>query len=675
MNRCVNCGCECTDVLCAKCSSTVNKEKLCREISIYDPKTCTNTIWNSIAKQYQSPYNFRNLAIEIAQELSSPRKEYMTFVCMLVGKDYVAKNNRQWLYDNYDFLIGSTISSDEKKAVFLAQFYTYFYDYRYEEAEKSAETLYNRQDLNPAEVYALADFYVKTRRYSRADSLIKKCLNTCSDKVYQAQLKVLLDNSHKRQIGKENGGMVEYIPAEQENRIRYINFMKTIGKDVTMPEQYDSPVRRIEKSTKGTSKREPIAKEDYPQLPVYSKAGFKSFVAYDIETTGFSPATESIIEIGAIKVIDGVVSETQEFIFQTFVHPYKKSVSSKITGITGITNEMVKGAPEMWDVFDDFADFIGDNILIGYNNNRFDDRFIERAGRYANRIISNKSFDVMNYARNFQNILDCEKLKLGMVSEALNIVNPRAHRALADAVTTARVYLKLLEMDNNPRYSPEDITLPKEKKISAPITKHEHKKQNNSAVPISNTDVSSYTNDITSEITSPRQAVQMTDNSSTVSLLKRTKFFLEYKEWDRAAEYSERVLDIAPECSEAYIYALLAEFKCSDIDSLASKVDSDALKKSRNYKYVLRFDNTGISEKITISAYLKRAKDLLRSNEWDKAAECCNNILNIAPECSKAYIYALYAEYKCHDIDSLANNVDYNDIKNSRNYEQISEPV
>ena len=128
--------------------------------------------------------------------------------------------------------------------------------------------------------------------------------------------------------------------------------------------------------------------------------------------------------------------------------PYDRKVSAKITELTGIAQDDVKDARPMWEVTPDFLTFVGDLPLVGYNSVRFDSQFLGRAGRYSNIIIENKHFDVMRYAEGFAEQLgiDPKHLKLGVVSDALQIENPRAHRALADAITTAKVFLKLKEM-------------------------------------------------------------------------------------------------------------------------------------------------------------------------------------------------------------------------------------
>ncbi len=107
---------------------------------------------------------------------------------------------------------------------------------------------------------------------------------------------------------------------------------------------------------------------------------------------------------------------------------------------------MVKDAPEMWDVFNEFADFADDDVLVGYNNRSFDNKFLMRAGRYAHRIMKCSSFDVMYFASDLNGRLGLSDRKLSSVSEKLGIKNPEAHRALADAETTALVYLALLDL-------------------------------------------------------------------------------------------------------------------------------------------------------------------------------------------------------------------------------------
>ena len=105
---------------------------------------------------------------------------------------------------------------------------------------------------------------------------------------------------------------------------------------------------------------------------------------------------------------------------------------------------MVSNARMVRDVFNDFADFIGDLVLAGYNNKRFDSSMLRRAGRYANRVINNKQSDLLPMAKKKTNLKDA---KLNTVANYYGIENPRAHRAYADAITTARLYVAIKQSE------------------------------------------------------------------------------------------------------------------------------------------------------------------------------------------------------------------------------------
>ena len=150
-------------------------------------------------------------------------------------------------------------------------------------------------------------------------------------------------------------------------------------------------------------------------------------------------------------LVGGQVVETGEYTFQELVQPLDhKKVSAEITELTGITNDEAYAARPIWEVLPDFMRFAGDAILVGFNCMAFDSRFMVRAGRYSNWIIENKYFDVMRYATQIKEQLgmDIKKVSLEELSGKLEIENLRAHRVLTDALTTARIFLELKEMDN-----------------------------------------------------------------------------------------------------------------------------------------------------------------------------------------------------------------------------------
>ena len=99
-------------------------------------------------------------------------------------------------------------------------------------------------------------------------------------------------------------------------------------------------------------------------------------MVFDLETTGFSPIQDKIIEIGAVKVERGVITER----FSTFVNP-KIPIPFKITQLTSITDDMVVDAETIDVVLPKFLDFIGDAVLVAHNAG-FDVSFIEQNCRY-----------------------------------------------------------------------------------------------------------------------------------------------------------------------------------------------------------------------------------------------------------------------------------------------------
>ena len=193
----------------------------------------------------------------------------------------------------------------------------------------------------------------------------------------------------------------------------------------------------------------PIPADEYPDVPIITRPTFDSYISFDVETTGFSPSKDSLTEIGAIRVVNGVIDESERFIFSELVKPYKKRIPEIVEQITGITNEDVKNKRQMWEVVTDFLDFAGDDVLLGYNSAKFDIKFLIRAARYAGIIIQNPVFDVMKYAVELKVSPKGKRVpSLGDLSEYYSIRNPSAHRAYADAITTARVFERLKAEDN-----------------------------------------------------------------------------------------------------------------------------------------------------------------------------------------------------------------------------------
>lgn len=379
---------------------------------------------------------YDNLILEITNDLSSPLKEYYTIISNIKKFYSVPKIKREYLIENaYVCLESDLINDKEKNIIKTLLLDAYYKNYQFENAEDIADNLKD-EEIDELSLYTLSDYYICTRRYDLAQKLLNKANTICQNEDIKISINNKITECEVRKNGKENGGKAPYLPAQTENKILYQQFMQSIGIEVELPK-----IR-----TKAPDK---IAISDYPNPIELKKAGFKSFVAFDIETTGIDHSKDSITELAAIRVVDGKIIESKDFIFQELVHPYKRKIPKNVEKLTGITNEMVYDAREIWGVFKDFADFIKDDILLGYNCMTFDSKFLVRAGRLSNIKIENQYFDVMNYVKKFKSKLNYDSKTLTNIGEILGITNPSAHRALADSITTAKVYLKLLEIDDD----------------------------------------------------------------------------------------------------------------------------------------------------------------------------------------------------------------------------------
>ncbi|MBQ7562605.1 MAG: PolC-type DNA polymerase III [Lachnospiraceae bacterium] len=163
-----------------------------------------------------------------------------------------------------------------------------------------------------------------------------------------------------------------------------------------------------------------------------------SFVIFDIETTGFSPEEDEIIEIGAVRVENGEVKGT----FSEFVDP-GRPIPYRITQLTGITNEMVSGAEGIDTVLPEFLAFSEGAVFVAHNAS-FDTSFIREKAKRLGLAAPNSYVDTVGLARLLLSKLS--RFKLDTVAKALNVVLKNHHRAVDDAEACAGIFLKLSDL-------------------------------------------------------------------------------------------------------------------------------------------------------------------------------------------------------------------------------------
>ncbi|MFI3167191.1 MAG: exonuclease domain-containing protein [Bacillota bacterium] len=162
----------------------------------------------------------------------------------------------------------------------------------------------------------------------------------------------------------------------------------------------------------------------------------KRIVCFDLETTGLDSKLETIIEIGAVEIVDGVIIRK----FSTLVDPLR-SLPPIITQITGITDEDVAGQPTIDEVFPDFFKFCDGAVLCGHNLKGFDMKFINEEAAREGYIFHNELWDTLDIARML--VKNVKNHKLGTLCEHFGIDLTNAHRAYHDAIATAQLLIKI----------------------------------------------------------------------------------------------------------------------------------------------------------------------------------------------------------------------------------------
>ena len=162
------------------------------------------------------------------------------------------------------------------------------------------------------------------------------------------------------------------------------------------------------------------------------------YVVFDLETTGFSPETNRIIEIGAVKVQNGAIVDR----FSTFVNP-EVPIPFRIEQLTSIRDDMVIDAPVIEDILPKFMEFCDGCIMVAHNAD-FDMSFIKkncmRQGIECNPTI----VDTVGLARVLLSNLN--RFKLDTVAKALGVSLDNHHRAVDDAACTAEIFVKFITM-------------------------------------------------------------------------------------------------------------------------------------------------------------------------------------------------------------------------------------
>ncbi len=162
-----------------------------------------------------------------------------------------------------------------------------------------------------------------------------------------------------------------------------------------------------------------------------------SFVVFDLETTGFSPRYDGITEIGAIKVKNGAIVDR----YSQLVNPEKK-IPQKVVELTGISDDMVANKPKIKEIIGDFLAFCGDCPVVAHNAG-FDVSFIKEKAKLVDVDFAPAVLDTLILARLL--LKDIKRFGLNRVAKHLGVSLDNHHRAVDDALATAKIFNIFIE--------------------------------------------------------------------------------------------------------------------------------------------------------------------------------------------------------------------------------------
>lgn len=162
------------------------------------------------------------------------------------------------------------------------------------------------------------------------------------------------------------------------------------------------------------------------------------FVAFDLETTGFLPGVDQIVEIGAIRFVDG----QPEASFVTLIDP-GRSIPKGASDVSGITDDMVRGQPTIENVLEGFANFCGGDLMVAHNA-PFDFQFlVADIQKFESPAPGGLVLDTCAISRKvFPGLLN---YKLGTLIQHLGIPSTGFHRAGEDAGYAGQLFLQILQ--------------------------------------------------------------------------------------------------------------------------------------------------------------------------------------------------------------------------------------
>lgn len=295
-----------------------------------------------------------------------------------------------------------------------------------------------------------------------------------------------------------------------------------------------------------------------------------TYCVLDLETTGFSPVTEKITEIGIMKVKDGKVIDS----FSTFVNP-QKPIPPRVVEVTNITDDMVRNAETIDKVFPKMLEFIEGSVLVAHNA-EFDIGFLKHNAKALGYDFDFSYIDTLPLAQDI--FYEYKSFKLGRIAKNLGIKVLVAHRALDDVDTTVKVFNIMI--DKLKEKGAETIDDINQCALCEEAAKIEYKKRKTYHAII-----------LAKDYTGLKNLYRLVSYSHLDYFYKKPRILMSMYE-----KYSEGLI-LGSACSEGEVYkAVMMGKSDDDLEKIASKYDYLEIQPLGNNDYLVRTEQVHSKE-------------------------------------------------------------------------------
>lgn len=382
--KCLICGNECSEWLCAEHKNNVNYKELLAKMADFRVEDSENELWVQIAKENNIEKNFFEVMNEVVKDVPSPYKEFYLMYAKgkRLNRAFYLNKSDHYLTEKYEEIIMlDDISEEDKDVIKAITFSTYYNIKEYKKAEELALSLLESGALSNELRLNLIEYYGQTRRFEIARKLYEeRTVDECEKEFDKLQQK--LDGWEHKKF---------YLPKWPEDKQKFADFMNSIDFDV----EYVVCPRKI-------------PEDEFKRIESYSGSSLNSYTAFCcLEAFGVSKA-KSIYEIAAIKVENNKVVKE----WSTYVRPQDsgKEVRRITAKTAGIDQLLLDKGPRVWEAISEFLKIVGNDVLVALDGSK-QKKLLSRALRYSSIDHLNSKFINLNEMCEDLQMDECEMPK------------------------------------------------------------------------------------------------------------------------------------------------------------------------------------------------------------------------------------------------------------------------